>query len=572
MHTDELAAATAPLRPFPDFGGTENNLISGATPGSTGAEYMTRDTAPSILGPQAIDRPRHLFWSFLENSGKISVTNADNRPSNEISTSSSDFHMPKPATSNLMQSLLRRPQNSHEYNIVKLCKTVIEEEENVGIVEEDFGAMRKKKRLTGEQLRTLEGSFEADRKLEADRKQELAQRLGLEPRQIAVWFQNRRARSKTKHLEHDYALLKAQYHSVLAETLKLRAEVTRLTAELGAATSKGNEEDLDRQLKPKCEVDGSQYEQQEGVTALISNTKKVMMAASSPSICCSTESHTVGHSNSIDADHHGSHGRLIHADGDGGSSHTSPISSICGCHVAPNDEPLPSHDRPSSNTHISEMPSNTSSCGAQPSYNTLPSPPYNAIIKPLPPKDLHSCHHEISTMKPFPNNYFPSSYHEISSINHLPCHNLPSSHHEIPTIHQLPSNSLPFTHHDTSCRHTLHLQNSSSTISQLPYGQNFTPCGTVEYLPSNFNNIINDRSSDHLLKSTNTIGPISGAPNHKFIPLINLNHSTIPVCTTENSHETIESHQVPFSNYDGFFFSQHNQVGVECSWHLTTTS
>ncbi|EOA36895.1 hypothetical protein CARUB_v10011442mg [Capsella rubella] len=69
----------------------------------------------------------------------------------------------------------------------------------------------KTRKLTPIQLRLLEESFEEDKRLEPKRKLWLAEKLGLKPSQVAVWFQNRRARYKTKQLEHDCDSLKASY-------------------------------------------------------------------------------------------------------------------------------------------------------------------------------------------------------------------------------------------------------------------------------------------------------------------------------------------------------------------------
>ncbi|MCO5562092.1 hypothetical protein L7F22_015718 [Adiantum nelumboides] len=99
----------------------------------------------------------------------------------------------------------------------------------------------KKRKLTTEQARQLEASFEADKKLEAEKKQRLAEQLGLQPRQVAVWFQNRRARSKTKQLELDFLTLKAEYDRVLGQRRTLQAEVARLSAQLQAKSSEAKD-------------------------------------------------------------------------------------------------------------------------------------------------------------------------------------------------------------------------------------------------------------------------------------------------------------------------------------------
>ncbi|KAI3776111.1 hypothetical protein L1987_45874 [Smallanthus sonchifolius] len=86
----------------------------------------------------------------------------------------------------------------------------------------------KKKRLTSEQLEALENSFQEEIKLDPDRKMKLALELGLQPRQIAVWFQNRRARWKAKQLERLYDALKHEFEAVFREKQKLQDEVLAL--------------------------------------------------------------------------------------------------------------------------------------------------------------------------------------------------------------------------------------------------------------------------------------------------------------------------------------------------------
>lgn len=99
----------------------------------------------------------------------------------------------------------------------------------------------KKRRLTVDQVQSLEKSFEAENKLEPERKNQLAVELGLQPRQIAIWFQNRRARLRTKQVETDYETLfekynclKTDYDNLLQENEKLNLEVFDLKENLNA--------------------------------------------------------------------------------------------------------------------------------------------------------------------------------------------------------------------------------------------------------------------------------------------------------------------------------------------------
>ncbi|XP_029127194.1 homeobox-leucine zipper protein ATHB-23 isoform X2 [Cajanus cajan] len=101
-----------------------------------------------------------------------------------------------------------------------------------------FQCGEKKRRLNLEQVKALEKSFELGNKLEPERKVQLAKTLGLQPRQIAIWFQNRRARWKTKQLEKEYEVLKKQFEAVKAHNDVLKVQNQKLHAELQAVKSR----------------------------------------------------------------------------------------------------------------------------------------------------------------------------------------------------------------------------------------------------------------------------------------------------------------------------------------------
>ena len=86
----------------------------------------------------------------------------------------------------------------------------------------------KKRKLSAEQVNSLEMNFGNEHKLESERKDKLASELGLDPRQVAVWFQNRRARWKNKKLEEEYTKLKTAHESIVVEKCRLESEVSSL--------------------------------------------------------------------------------------------------------------------------------------------------------------------------------------------------------------------------------------------------------------------------------------------------------------------------------------------------------
>ncbi|KAI3854345.1 hypothetical protein MKW98_011518 [Papaver atlanticum] len=125
------------------------------------------------------------------------------------------------------------------------------------IINNQVDLRRKKTKLTSEQVEALEKSFQEDIhleqqqttgstielrkngvKLEPEKKLKLSKELGLHPRQVATWFQNRRARLKGKQVERLYNVLKQEYEVVLRENQNLHQEVMELKDKLDGCRSR----------------------------------------------------------------------------------------------------------------------------------------------------------------------------------------------------------------------------------------------------------------------------------------------------------------------------------------------
>lgn len=99
-----------------------------------------------------------------------------------------------------------------------------------GSDDEDGDNSRKKLRLSKDQSAVLEETFKGHNTLNPKQKTALAKQLGLRPRQVEVWFQNRRARTKLKQTEVDYEFLKRCCENLTEENRRLQKEVHELRA------------------------------------------------------------------------------------------------------------------------------------------------------------------------------------------------------------------------------------------------------------------------------------------------------------------------------------------------------
>ncbi|XWS56180.1 hypothetical protein CRYUN_Cryun09bG0064200 [Craigia yunnanensis] len=96
--------------------------------------------------------------------------------------------------------------------------------------DDESGSTRKKLRLSKEQSVFLEESFKEHNTLNPKQKLALAKQLNLRPRQVEVWFQNRRARTKLKQTEVDCEYLKRCCETLTEENRRLQKELQELRA------------------------------------------------------------------------------------------------------------------------------------------------------------------------------------------------------------------------------------------------------------------------------------------------------------------------------------------------------
>ncbi|PIN07815.1 Transcription factor HEX [Handroanthus impetiginosus] len=152
-----------------------------------------------------------------------------------------------------------------------------------GSDEEENGAMaRRKLRLSKEQSAFLEESFKEHHTLNPKQKVALAKQLNLRPRQVEVWFQNRRARTKLKQTEVDCEYLKRCCETLTEENKRLHKELQELRALKVSSPFYMQLPPTTLTMCPSCErVVATTTAGSGGATALASTTTTTAAAANS---------------------------------------------------------------------------------------------------------------------------------------------------------------------------------------------------------------------------------------------------------------------------------------------------
>ncbi|XP_019173159.1 PREDICTED: homeobox-leucine zipper protein HAT22-like [Ipomoea nil] len=141
-----------------------------------------------------------------------------------VDQSATDLYRQDSAASSYSNASVKRERESEEAEMERVSSRVISDEDD------DGGNCRKKLRLTKAQSALLEESFKQHSTLNPKQKQDLARELNLRPRQVEVWFQNRRARTKLKQTEVDCEFLKKCCETLTDENRRLQKEVQELKA------------------------------------------------------------------------------------------------------------------------------------------------------------------------------------------------------------------------------------------------------------------------------------------------------------------------------------------------------
>mmetsp|Transcript_39550 Transcript_39550/g.64137 ORF Transcript_39550/g.64137 Transcript_39550/m.64137 type:complete len:346 (+) Transcript_39550:409-1446(+) len=140
-------------------------------------------------------------------------------------------------------------------------------------------------RLSQEQVQTLKDSFEKDSRLNRKRKQELSSRLGLHPRQIEVWYQNKRAKIRVKGTHQQYETLRQTYESQKAAVRQLQQSNLELQDQLLKIQNAQAALNRTQSANERAHNDQSHHQQTQHMTDMNVETSELVMARADGTFC-----------------------------------------------------------------------------------------------------------------------------------------------------------------------------------------------------------------------------------------------------------------------------------------------
>ncbi|KAL3833075.1 hypothetical protein ACJIZ3_007811 [Penstemon smallii] len=171
------------------------------------------DAFPSSAADRNAEQPRSLFRGIDINQSITVIDDCDE----EVIVSSPN---------STVSSVSGKRSREREENDGERGSSSLEIDDDDG----GDAAGRKKLRLSKEQATVLEQMFKSHNTLNPKQKLALAKQLNLRPRQVEVWFQNRRARTKLKQTEVDCEYMRRCCENLTEENRRLQREVNELRA------------------------------------------------------------------------------------------------------------------------------------------------------------------------------------------------------------------------------------------------------------------------------------------------------------------------------------------------------
>ncbi|KNA06584.1 hypothetical protein SOVF_179660 [Spinacia oleracea] len=244
-------------------GEDDDHEINGGSSSSSDPSPLQLDLLPFSPVPRSIQPPPPLRFPWLADNlssepgssdGPGSkIMEANRRPAVGATAEEVEEHSsPNSGTSSFMEFSLYTSNNNNNNNNKRGIDSLNNNygQEMIGIVvggrggdqgergattsrgsdDDENGSTRKKLRLSKEQSAFLEESFKEHHTLNPKQKLALAKQLNLRPRQVEVWFQNRRARTKLKQTEVDCEYLKRCCETLTEENRRLQKELQELRA------------------------------------------------------------------------------------------------------------------------------------------------------------------------------------------------------------------------------------------------------------------------------------------------------------------------------------------------------